>query len=312
MAGEMLYRTLGATGERVSAIGLGGWHLALPGVDDALRPAHHPRCDRPRHHLHGQLVGLQRRRERAADGRGAPRRLPRSRLPDDQDRRAVARGGDASAGRIAPPAADRPHRSRAAPRGDSLRRSASSVRRRWRQSGAGRRACGRQAALHRFHRPQGSAHPPAHARRRTGAGIQVRHGADAAERHGRALPQLRAAGAAPAGRRGHRRAGDEADGQRNHPQVEYRDGARVPPLRAAPADVGGDHRDRFARGARSGLRGCRRVHADDFFRGCRRCWPGPRQPPKGVRSSRSRPRRCSMPPPSIPSGSAKRPNISAS
>ncbi len=36
MAGEMLYRTLGATGERVSAIGLGGWHLALPGVDDAL------------------------------------------------------------------------------------------------------------------------------------------------------------------------------------------------------------------------------------------------------------------------------------
>ena len=36
MAGEMLYRTLGTTGERVSAIGLGGWHLALPGVDDAL------------------------------------------------------------------------------------------------------------------------------------------------------------------------------------------------------------------------------------------------------------------------------------
>jgi aryl-alcohol dehydrogenase-like predicted oxidoreductase len=28
----MIYRTLGRTGERVSAIGLGGWHLALPGV----------------------------------------------------------------------------------------------------------------------------------------------------------------------------------------------------------------------------------------------------------------------------------------
>jgi predicted aldo/keto reductase-like oxidoreductase len=30
------YRTLGRTGERVSAIGLGGWHLSLPHVDEAL------------------------------------------------------------------------------------------------------------------------------------------------------------------------------------------------------------------------------------------------------------------------------------
>ena len=33
---EMPYRTLGHTGERVSAIGLGGWHLALKHVDEAL------------------------------------------------------------------------------------------------------------------------------------------------------------------------------------------------------------------------------------------------------------------------------------
>jgi aryl-alcohol dehydrogenase-like predicted oxidoreductase len=32
----MEYRTLGHTGERVSAIGLGGWHLALPSVDATL------------------------------------------------------------------------------------------------------------------------------------------------------------------------------------------------------------------------------------------------------------------------------------
>lgn len=33
---EMTYRTLGRTGERVSAIGLGGWHLGLPQVDEKL------------------------------------------------------------------------------------------------------------------------------------------------------------------------------------------------------------------------------------------------------------------------------------
>lgn len=35
MKTEMPYRNLGNTGERVSAIGLGGWHLALPQVDEA-------------------------------------------------------------------------------------------------------------------------------------------------------------------------------------------------------------------------------------------------------------------------------------
>ena len=32
----MFYRTLGRTGERVSAIGVGGWHIGLPGVDEQL------------------------------------------------------------------------------------------------------------------------------------------------------------------------------------------------------------------------------------------------------------------------------------
>lgn len=33
---EMLYRELGSTGEGVSAIGMGGWHLSLPNVEESL------------------------------------------------------------------------------------------------------------------------------------------------------------------------------------------------------------------------------------------------------------------------------------
>jgi predicted aldo/keto reductase-like oxidoreductase len=32
----MIYRTLGSTGERVSAVGVGGWHLSIPQVDEKL------------------------------------------------------------------------------------------------------------------------------------------------------------------------------------------------------------------------------------------------------------------------------------
>lgn len=36
MPSDMPYRELGTTGEKVSVIGLGGWHLGLPHVDEQL------------------------------------------------------------------------------------------------------------------------------------------------------------------------------------------------------------------------------------------------------------------------------------
>jgi len=39
LSGEMLYRILGRTGERISAIGLGGFHIGKPSLtdDDSIR-----------------------------------------------------------------------------------------------------------------------------------------------------------------------------------------------------------------------------------------------------------------------------------
>lgn len=49
--GEMPYRRLGRTGERVSLIGLGGYHIG--------NHRDHPHGHRQWHQLHGQLLGLQ-------------------------------------------------------------------------------------------------------------------------------------------------------------------------------------------------------------------------------------------------------------
>ena len=50
-------RPLGRTGEQVSIMGLGGAHIGTQ-KDEQESIAHHPRRDRRRHHLHGQLLGL--------------------------------------------------------------------------------------------------------------------------------------------------------------------------------------------------------------------------------------------------------------
>jgi aryl-alcohol dehydrogenase-like predicted oxidoreductase len=51
-------RTLGRTGVRVSALGLGGSHIGSPKVSSAPSGTDYPRGDPWRSHLYGQLLGL--------------------------------------------------------------------------------------------------------------------------------------------------------------------------------------------------------------------------------------------------------------
>ena len=194
----MLYRKLGRTGEKVSAIGLGGSHIGRRDRGGGEHP-HRPRRDRPRHHLHGQLLGLQRRRQRDPHGQGAARRLPREGLPDDQDRRPHQEGGRASsstsrssgcrpttstwcsttrssASRTRDRIFDRGRRQRGAARGASRRASSATSASPATRTRASTCTCSRSRREH---------------------GFTLRHRADAAQRHGRALPQLRASWCCP-------------------------------------------------------------------------------------------------------------------
>ena len=113
-------RVLGRTGQRVSIVCLGGWHIGAIKDDAESVRLMHARPGR-RHHLLRQRLGLPRRRRRRADGQGPGHgRPPRQGLPHDQELRARLRGLDAEPGRQPAPPAHRPHRPLAVPR-DRLR-----------------------------------------------------------------------------------------------------------------------------------------------------------------------------------------------
>ena len=97
----MIYRTLGRTGERVSAIGLGGYHIGNPGLQEQeaiqlVRQA----IDRGITFMDNcwdYNGGVSEVRM----GKALAGRIPRQGVPDDQDRRAHEGGGGAADRRIA-------------------------------------------------------------------------------------------------------------------------------------------------------------------------------------------------------------------
>ena len=158
---------------------------------------HHSHGHRPRHQLHGQLLGLPQRRQRDPHGQGPAGRLPAESLPDDEDRRPNEGVRRAANRRVAEAAADRSPRPAPVPRDHSPGRPGSDLRAGGGNGGGGGGAESGQDPLHRLHRPQGSAGASADAGGRRPAPLPFRCGADAAERHGRPFPQLSASRSCP-------------------------------------------------------------------------------------------------------------------
>jgi aryl-alcohol dehydrogenase-like predicted oxidoreductase len=151
---DMSYRILGRTGERVSAIGVGGWHLGLPHVDDGLSARIvHEALDRGINFLDNSWDyndGASEIRMGQALKNGYRQKAFVITKIDGRSKTEATGQLD----EFTPPSGYRLHRPRATPRGDSVRGPASDLRRGRRQRRAHRCASGGETALHWVHRPQ--------------------------------------------------------------------------------------------------------------------------------------------------------------
>ncbi len=154
--------------DRHSSIDTGARRLA-PRAAENRGGVHAPRAcgNRPRHHLHGQRLGLPRGGQRNALGQGA-RGAPRQGLSDDEVLHAWAgcAHGHEAARRVASAAEDRLPRSLADPRSDLRRRTGTVLCARRRRRSARPGATAGKGALRRLHGAQepGSASGDAGAR----------------------------------------------------------------------------------------------------------------------------------------------------
>ena len=89
-SGEMPYRTLGRSGEKVSLLGLGGYHIGLQSDEQESIRIVRTAIDNGVNFM-DNCWDYNGRQQRNPHGQGAPRRLPPESFPDDQDRWPVER-----------------------------------------------------------------------------------------------------------------------------------------------------------------------------------------------------------------------------
>ena len=206
--GEIPRRTLGRTGQSVSIIGIGGYHIGARNVSEAGSHPYRPHGLDPAS-TSWTTAGTTTMARASAAWAAPSERLPAKSLPHDQNRRPHPRRRkkqlEESLRRLKTDHIDllqiheviRPGRSRAGlpPR----------LCRRCPQTGAE----SRQDPLHRLHRSQKPGDPSQHDRDRGPPWLHLRHCADAPQRHGRALRQLH-----------HQSASCRAQAQHGHPRHE--------------------------------------------------------------------------------------------
>jgi aryl-alcohol dehydrogenase-like predicted oxidoreductase len=207
-SGEMQYRTLGRTGEKVSIVGLGGYHIGMQ--NDASESIRIIRAalDQGMNFLDNcwdYNDGESEVRMGKALQNGYRQKAFLMTKIDGRDHQTAAQQIDESLKRLQTGHIDLLQFHEVIRMSDPEKNSSSGRRH---GSGPGGQKSG-QDPLHRIHWAQESGGAPEDAAHRLRAQFYLRRGADAAQRDGRALRELREEGAAAAGGAQDRRAGHE-------------------------------------------------------------------------------------------------------
>src|ERR1700722_1081649 len=247
------YRPLGSTGEKVSCIGLGGYHLGQSHLEeaDAIK-LFHAAVDRGINFSDNSWDYNQGESERRVGKalRGYRDRVFVMTKFDGRTKGSALQQLDESLQRLQVDHVD-------------LWQFHENIRledpdrffcgRRRRRSYAGSEA-GRQNPLRGIYRSQRSERSPSNARNGRQAQFPVRHGADASERNGRSFSEFWRQRSSSAGRQKNCGTGNEIDGGHEYPEKQNGDASRMPSICPEPAYFRGYHRHRQHAHSRSGLR----------------------------------------------------------